>query len=81
MRQIEGMQKDMNKPKARTKTRDDVANIIADLMGVTPDYVRKVRRGDREDEEIFSMIMELQEGKNQLIETVKQLVPLSRTTA
>lgn len=55
--------------------RDDTAAIVASIYGVTADYVRKVRRGDRTNDEILSAYMDFKDGKRCLTEAIKQLVP------
>lgn len=58
--------------------RDDIANIVAELHQVTPDYVRKIRRGEKENEEIMATIMDVHEAKNNLIKEVKRLIPVEK---
>src|SRR5438045_2336570 len=65
-----------NKTSNVNKKRDDLASTVAELHGVSPDYVRKVRRGERENEEIMATIMDVLKGKNKLIQEVKRLIPL-----
>jgi hypothetical protein len=66
--------------KARTKykKRDELARIVAELHGVSQDYVQKIRRGERNNEEIMCTLMDLHEGKKKLIEEVKRLIPLDK---
>jgi len=59
-----------------SRKRDDLATIVADIHGVTADYVRKVRNGERENEEILATYMDILEGKTALIEAVKKTVPI-----
>jgi Ulp1 family protease len=60
-----------------SKMERDIAAQVADIHGVTPDHVRKVRRGDRVNQSILNTYMELLEGKNKLIQAVKELVPFN----
>lgn len=72
------MQKQMNKPNARAKQRDDLATIVADMYGVSARYVRMVRNGERENEQILGTLIEMREGKNLLIQSVKELIPIGK---
>lgn len=63
------------------KKRDDWASIVAEMYDVTPGYVRQVRNGDRNNEEILATIMDLVEGKEKLVEAVKKLVPIDGPSA
>lgn len=62
-----------NQAKKKQK-RDDTATIVADIMGVTADYVRKVINGDRENEDILAVYMELKQGKSRLVEAVRHAI-------
>jgi hypothetical protein len=66
----------MEKTQPISIKRRDVATIVARIHGVSDNYVRKVIRGDRENEEIFSTVMEIIEQDNLLIEAVRKAVPL-----
>lgn len=63
-------------PKQR-KNRE-IASIIADIHKVSTRYVRMVINGEEENEKIFSSVMEYLEGKNLLIESIKQAVPFEK---
>lgn len=53
----------------------------AELTGVSPNYVNKILRGDRENEAVVETYMTLVEiepyYENALIEAVKKLVPFN----
>lgn len=49
---------------------------VAGMKGVTKAYVYMVLRGERDNDDIFSCYMELQEGTEKLLEAVKTAVPL-----
>ena len=66
----------MEKNTQHSIKRRDVAAIVAKIHGVSDNYVRKVMRGDRENEAIFSSVMEIIEQDNLLIEAVRKAVPL-----
>ena len=47
----------------------------AELAGVSPRQVRRVLRGEQENQNVFTVFMELTEGKNMLLQEVKKLIP------
>lgn len=47
----------------------------AECVGVSTSLVQKVIRGDRNNDKVLSVFMEIQEGENALLEQVKKLVP------
>ena len=53
--------------------RDDTAAITANICGVSDNLVRKVMRGERENELVVSVYMELVEGKRELINRVSRI--------
>lgn len=55
--------------------RRDVAALVADIHGVTADHVRKVVRGDRENEQILATWMRIIENDNMLLRAAKDTVP------
>lgn len=67
-----------NKATITTRKRDEITSIVAEIHGVSARYVQMVRNGERENEQILASVMDLLEGKNKLIESVKQLVPLDK---
>jgi excinuclease UvrABC helicase subunit UvrB len=67
--------KSMQKNKDTVKRRRDVATLVAEIHGVTADHVRKVIRGDRENEQILTTYMEILEGDSLLLIAVKKAVP------
>lgn len=66
----------MSKQTTTTKTRDDVATIVARMHGVSPRYVRMVRNGERNNEEILASLVEFRVAKTKLIKHLEQLVPV-----
>jgi len=66
----------MEKTRSIGKIRRDVATLVAFKHGVSDNYVRKVIRGDRENETIMASYMEIVEQDNLLLEAVKKVVPL-----
>lgn len=68
--------KNIEKTRLLIPKRRDVASLTANIHGVSADYVRKVIRGDRENEAIVKTYMEIVEQDNLLLEAVKKAVPL-----
>jgi hypothetical protein len=63
-------------PKKETVLRRrDVAKLVAGIHGVTADHVRKVIRGDRENDQILATYMQIIENDNLLLQAVKNTVP------
>jgi len=56
--------------------RDDTAKIIGKIHGVSADYVRKVMKGERENEDIMASVIDFRMGKTKLIKSIEQLVPI-----
>lgn len=61
------------------KKRDDTADIVADIWGVSTRYVRAIRSGDRDNDEILCTITDYLEGKSKLIEEIKARIPVEHT--
>ena len=61
------------------RKHDDTAEIIADIWGVKSDYIRKIRNGDRDNDEILCSITDYLEGKSKLIEEIKARIPVEHT--
>ncbi len=55
--------------------RRDVAALVAEIHSVTADHVRKVVRGDRENEQILATYMHIIENDNMLLRAAKDVVP------
>jgi hypothetical protein len=55
--------------------RNDMAQMIARTFGVTPDYVRKVRRGERINVDIANAIKLYEVRIEQLEREIRKLVP------
>lgn len=62
----------MGKKNQQKQKRDDSAAIVAELQGVSAAYVRMIISGKRKNKAILKTYMQLQEGKKQLIETIKK---------
>lgn len=71
----------MHEAKSRQKIeesmlrRRDVAALVAEIHGVTADHVRKVVRGDRENDQILATYMQIVENDNMLLRAAKDIVP------
>jgi hypothetical protein len=59
--------------------RRDLATIVAQIHGVTPDHVRKILRGDRENDDILETVWKILDAENELLESVKKAVPFETT--
>jgi len=55
--------------------RRDVATMVAAIHGVTADYVRKVIRGERDNDQILATYMRIIENDNLLLQAVKNTLP------
>lgn len=65
----------MQKLKNKSPKRDDTAGIIARIHGVSARYVRMVRAGDRNNEEILASLVDFEVGKKVLIKSIEKVVP------
>jgi hypothetical protein len=54
--------------------RDETAQVVAALYGVTPDYVRKVMRGERSNDAILKSCETYRSGKIKLLVKVKKTI-------
>ncbi|WP_158085295.1 hypothetical protein [Niastella vici] len=60
--------------------RRDVPALVAEIHGVTADHVRKVVRGDRENQEILATYMQIIKNDNLLLQAVKNVIPENTNT-
>jgi len=67
----------MIKPNKRDVIRAATVKDTAEVTGVSPRFVNMVMNGERDNEVVVSVFMELQEGRNLLLQSVKKLVPFS----
>jgi hypothetical protein len=67
----------MQQNKEKVPRRRDAATLVASIHGVTADHVRKVIRGDRENDEILATYMQIIENDNLLLQAVKDTVPFN----
>lgn len=70
------MSKKMTYGKERDPEKATRVKRTADLAGVSESTVYKVISGDRVNEEVLSIYMQLEEGENLLVEAVKKAVPI-----
>lgn len=61
---------------AKGKKRDSISTKTARIMGLSYDYVRRVRNGERENEKVMEVVMMLREGESRLIKEIEKIVPL-----
>lgn len=73
--------KGMSKKTVKTKRRDIIkaarVRKTADLTGVSQRHVQRVIEGSRMNDNVLTVFMKIEEGENQLLEAVKNLVPLT----
>ena len=67
----------MQHKKETALRRRDVATLVASIHGVTADHVRKVIRGDRENDQILATYMQIIENDNLLLQAAKNIVPFN----
>ena len=67
----------MGKNRKRDIIRAARITKTADLVGVSKRAVQLVLNGDRNNETVMTVFMELQEGENKLLQEVKKLVPFN----
>jgi len=67
----------MAKSSKKLRMRDDTVRIVAAIHGVSISYVKKVRNGERENEDIMATLIDYQAGKNQLIKALEEMVSLT----
>ncbi len=67
----------MIKPNKRDVKRAATVKETAEATGVSTRYVNMVMNGERENESVVSVFMELTEGKSLLLDAVKKLVPFN----
>ena len=67
----------MRKPTNNRTNRAANVKDTAELVGVSTSLVQKVLRGERENETVLTVFMELSERKNLLLDEVKKLIPFN----
>ncbi len=71
----------MDKNKENIKKRDAVLTSrvkkTAEITGVSNRYVRMIINGERQNEDVLSTYMFIQEGENKLLREAKLLVPFN----
>lgn len=65
----------MEKNNKREAFKASLAQKTARIARVSTRYVRMVINGDRENQQVMSVYMQLLEGENKLLAQVKELVP------
>ena len=71
----------MSKPKRYYPKRDQIARKVADMHGVSYDYVRRLRNGEREiksplSEAIMASLVDYRQAEERLIDHLVKLVPI-----
>lgn len=67
----------MEKKAIRDTVRAARIKRTAEIVGVSERYVQLVLNGDRQNDDVLLVYMEMAEGENKLIQEVKKLVPLN----
>lgn len=67
----------MEKDKAKNEMTKNLKNDVADIHGVTVQYVNMCLRGDRNNPSIVATYDMLKYGKSKLVEAVKKAVQLN----
>ncbi len=65
----------MDKKGKRDAHHASIVQKVAEIAGVSERYVYMVLKGDRVNDNIMLVYMELEEGANKLVAAVKKLVP------
>ncbi len=72
----------MNQNRHRSKRRAAIVERTAEITGVSKRYVNLVMAGERNNDHVELVFMELKEGftetENTLVEAAKKLVPFNR---
>jgi hypothetical protein len=71
------MPKKLSKQALKRRLRDETASIIADIANKTPRYVRMVKNGEKNNDAILNATILYEQGKNELIQKIKKLVPFN----
>jgi hypothetical protein len=71
----------MEKARKSSRKRDDVAQVVAKIHGVSPQYVNMIRSGERESDEIMATLVEYSLGKSRLIKSLEELVQITPNPA
>jgi len=72
------MTKKADKTMFKDSERTFLVKKVAEMHKVSTRYVYYVLSGDREDDDIFKSYMDLKEGNNSLVESVKKLIPFKK---
>ncbi len=67
----------MEKTKKRNTLQAAMVQRVADICKLTPRQVRRVIKGDSKNEDVLRIYMELQEGENELIKHIKEIIPFN----
>lgn len=67
----------MRKPNKIDVSRAATIKETATLVGVSQRHVQLVMNGDRQNDKIVEVFMEITEGKNLLLQEVKKLIPFN----
>jgi hypothetical protein len=69
----------MVKPIEATRRRTQTASVVAEIEGVTTDYVRKVSKGERNDDDVMDTLLGYQQRHKKLVNYLKTLRQIERS--
>jgi vacuolar-type H+-ATPase subunit I/STV1 len=71
----------MSKNNTTAQNRSDSARVVAEIVGVSPSLVHKVRSGDRNNDEVIAALIDYKKEKEKLIARIKQIQEIYREAA
>lgn len=69
----------MRKTISMGQRREHVSTIVADIEGVSPRYVRMVKNGDRNDDDVMDTLLGYQQRHKKLVNYLKTLRQIERS--
>lgn len=66
----------MGKTIAKRKKPDHTARIVAGITGYSVDMVKRVRNGERHNEEIMATLVDYEQGHKKLVKYLEKLIPM-----
>lgn len=64
-----------------TPSRDENARVVADIVGKSKSLVQKVKRGDRDNDEVMAALIDYTKEKEKLIQRIKDIQEVYRVAA
>jgi len=69
------------KQTSKRRKNSETASTVAGIAKVTPAYVRMVMNGDKDNQAILDAAIIYEQGKNELLKKVEELVPFETKKA